>query len=370
MYLCEKSRNEKFRNMNNPFKFGSVVDEPYFTDRIKELAYLKHSMDSANHIVLISPRRFGKTSLVRKAVKEMNRPYIFINLQMAVSAESLASLLLKEIFKLHPFERIKHLMSHFRVVPTISTTPMTDSLDVTFQPSIDSTIVIEDAFALLEKVSSPDNRIITVFDEFQEIVGIEKGLDKRLRAIMQEQQNINYIFLGSQESMMTQIFERKKSPFYHFGMLMHLDKIPHEDFLKYITERLPENSNTNTSQIATQILDITQCHPYFTQQLASQVWEIISYSDINDNIVSEAVNQLTAIHDLDFERLWMNFNKTDKYTMLALAQQKQPYSTRTLPTSTVYSSIKRLMQTGYVIKTNEYEIEDPFFKNWIVRKQS
>lgn len=355
--------------MNNPFKFGSVVDEPYFTDRINELAYIKHSMNSTNHIVLISPRRFGKTSLVKKAIKEINRPSIFINLQMAVSVENLASLLLKEIFKLRPFEKVKHLMTHFRVIPTISTNPFSDAVDVSFQPSLDTTAILEDAFALLEKVSSPTNRIITVFDEFQEIMGIEKGLDKRLRAIMQEQQNINYIFLGSQESMMTQIFERKKSPFYHFGMLMHLDKIPYDDFMQYITQRLPLKDDTQAKDIAKDILNTTLCHPYFTQQLASQVWEILTYSDVKEDIVKEAVEQLTIIHDLDFERLWMNFNKTDKYILLNLAHKKQPSSTRSLPTSTIYSSVKRLMQMGYIIKTNEYEIEDPFFRNWLIKKQ-
>lgn len=355
--------------MNNPFKFGSVVDEPYFTDRINELAYIKHSMNSANHIVLISPRRFGKTSLVKKAIKEINRPSIFINLQMAVSVENLASLLLKEIFKLRPFEKVKHLMTHFRVIPTISTNPFSDAVDVSFQPSLDTTAILEDVFALLEKVSSPTKRIITVFNEFQEIMGIEKGLDKRLRAIMQEQQNINYIFLGSQESMMTQIFERKKSPFYHFGMLMHLDKIPYDDFMQYITQRLPLKDDTQAKDIAKDILNTTLCHPYFTQQLASQVWEILTYSDVKEDIVKEAVEQLTIIHDLDFERLWMNFNKTDKYILLNLAHKKQPSSTRSLPTSTIYSSVKRLMQMGYIIKTNEYEIEDPFFRNWLIKKQ-
>ena len=90
---------------------------------------------------------------------------------------------------------------------------------------------------------------------------------------------------------------------------------------------------------------------------------------MKENIVKEAVEQLTIIHDLDFERLWMNFNKTDKYIMLNLAHKKQPSSTRSLPTSTIYSSVKRLMQMGYIIKINEYEIEDPFFRNWLIKKQ-
>ncbi len=356
--------------MKNPFKFGTIVEDNFFTDRVKELAYIKHAMNSENHLILISPRRFGKSSLVKKAVKELGRPYISINLQMVVSTENLAITLLKEVFKLHPMEKIKHLMSHFRIIPSITTNPMTDAVDISFQPMIDTTVALEDALKLLEKVSSPENQMIVVLDEFQEIENIDKGLNKKLRAIMQEQRYINYIFLGSQESMMTQIFERKKSPFYHFGTLMHLDKIPENDFLEYISTRLPADSGANVTDIAKAIVDTTLCHPYYTQQLASQVWEILSYSYIRDNVVSEAISQITTVHDLDFERLWVNFNKTDKFLMLSIAKRQPVLSQHSIPTSTLYSGIKRLMQAGYVIKTKEYEVEDPFFRNWILRHEA
>ena len=77
---------------------------------------------------------------------------------------------------------------------------------------------------------------------------------------MQSQQNINYIFLGSQESMMEEIFERKKSPFYHFGKLMRLSKIPYDDFHDYIMLRLP----THREDVTADILQFTSCHPYYT----------------------------------------------------------------------------------------------------------
>ena len=70
-----------FANMNNPFKFGSVVDDDFFTDRINELSYIKGIMNSENHLILISPRRYGKSSLVLKCVKQISRPYIMLNLQ-------------------------------------------------------------------------------------------------------------------------------------------------------------------------------------------------------------------------------------------------------------------------------------------------
>ena len=355
--------------MKNPFKFGTIVENEYFTDRINELAAICQTMDSENHLILISPRRFGKSSLVHKAVKQIGRPYIFLNLQKVVSVSDFAAAILKEVFKLHPWERLKHQMQHFRVVPTISANPMTQGIDVAFQPMVDETVALEDALMLLESISTEKEKLIVIFDEFQEIIGLAKGIDKRLRAILQEQQHINYIFLGSQESMMTEIFERKKSPFYHFGKLMTLAKIPHEDFYAYLLDRLQPVAGEQTSSIAESILTTTQCHPYYTQQLASQVWDILVYQNDTSDVVNAAIEQLVTTHDLDYERLWLTFNRTDKRVFQSLCRHESPLENRQLPTSTLYSSIKKLMQQGYLIRTTAYEIEDPFFMRWIQLRQ-
>ena len=355
--------------MKNPFKFGTIVEDTFFTDRQKEQQYIQHLLDSENHLILISPRRFGKTSLIVKVAKQSDRPWLMLNLQKVVSISDLASQILKEIFKLYPWERMKHLMNHFRFVPTISANPVTNGVDVSFQPMTDTSVLLEDTMSLMEKVSSPDSQLIVILDEFQEIMQIGKGLDKQLRAIMQTQKNLNYIILGSQESMMEEIFERKKSPFYHFGTLMHLSKIPREDFHSYLQDRLDSVLPQQSSAVANDILDITNCHPYYTQQLASQVWELATYEGLNENIAEVAVSRLTDIHDLDFERLWISFNRMDKRIFQLLCKKQNPLQSKQLPTSTAYSSIKRLMKAGYVIKTDSYEVEDPFFKRWIATRQ-
>jgi hypothetical protein len=347
--------------MKNPFKYGTIVDNEFFTNRQQELQEIVRTMNSENHLVLISPRRFGKSSLVMKAMKQTGRPFLTVNLQQVISTQDLATKLLKETFKLYKWEHLKHLMRSFRIVPTISTNPMTDSIDVAFQPMTDSRVLLEDVLSLLSRVSTQERRLIVALDEFQEVTTLEKGLDKQLRAIMQLQQNLNYIFLGSQESMMEEIFERKKSPFYHFGKLMRLAKIPYSEFHDYIIQRLPSQREDVTADI----LQFTSCHPYYTQQLASQVWELMTYEHMEDNIVESAITRLTQAHDLDFERLWINFNRTDKRIMQTLSRGQSPLQSATLPTSTLFSSIKRLMKTGYVIRTDAYAIEDPFFKRWI-----
>ncbi len=355
--------------MKNPFKYGTIVDDDFFTDRVRELAFVKQAMNSDNHLVLISPRRFGKSSLILKALKEIGRPYLILNLQRVITVEDFASKLLREVFRLYPWEKVRHVMSHFRIVPTISTNPVTNGIDVSFQPTMDSSVMLEDAIMLLERVSNEDRRLIVVFDEFQEIMSIGKGLDKQLRAIMQEQKGLNYILLGSQESMMTEIFERKKSPFYHFGMLMRLDKIPYEDFFSYVEERLKPVTLDDCQAIVKEILAITLCHPYYTQQLASQVWELLYYEHIEDGVVEMAVERLVNIHDLDFERLWQNFNRTDKQILFSLSSGQAPLQNRQVATSTLFSSIKKLMKAGFVIRMDNYEIEDPFLKRWIKVKQ-
>ena len=153
--------------MMNPFKYGVLVDNEYFTDRSDELKEVAMSLNSANHLILISPRRFGKSSLVAKAVKATGRPSISLNMQNVLSVEDLASKLLRELFRLYPMERIKHLMTHFRIIPTVSTNPMTGMMDVSFQPVVNSIVLLEDAMALIEKVSNEGNKLVVVLDEFR-----------------------------------------------------------------------------------------------------------------------------------------------------------------------------------------------------------
>ena len=251
--------------MENPFRFGTVVDSPYFTDRVEELSRIAEILNSKNHLVVISPRRFGKTSLVRKAVEQSGRKFVFLNMQQVTSIEDLASLLLREILRQHPFERVKHLLKNFRVVPTVSTNPLNDSIEVSFQPAINNFVMLEDTLSLAE----------------------------------------------------------------------------------------------------------TACHPYYTQQLSSVVWDLLVYHKTPyDEVVRIAIDKLVRVHDLDFERLWLTFNKTDRKVLQILCKGLSPYELRDMPTSTSFSAIKRLTQDGYVIRTDRYLIEDPIFRHWIEERQT
>ncbi len=360
----------------NPFKFGSVVDEPYFTNRVEELKQIKSLLQSKNHLILISPRRYGKTSLMMKAVNQLDRPYVFLDLQLVTDISDFASQLLKRIYRIYPFERLKQLIKSFRIVPVLNVNPLTSEVDVSFQPAASALPVLEDVFNLIEKLGKNSKRPILILDEFQDINRIGNGLDRKLRAIIQHHKYINYTFLGSLESMMREIFEKKKSPFYHFGQLMYLKKIPYDDFYEYLKNGFSGRCS-HTGAISKNILDFTHSHPYYTQQLAFTIWDNCDNSLTTEENIEAAIHRLIQIHDMDYERLWQTQNQTDKKVLIGLSRHEQNILTETFArkygiraTSTVFSSLKRLMKHGYVIKNKTaYELDDPFFAEWIKRKR-
>lgn len=360
----------------NPFKFGSVVEGNYFTNRIDEIKKVESILRSRNHLIIISPRRFGKTSLISKVLKSIKRPAIFLDLQIVTNQEDMASQILKRLYRVYPFEKLKQMLRNFRIVPNISLNPVSNEVDIHFQPSSAGTMLIEDLFNLLERISIKKKELIVVLDEFQEIKNIGKDLDRRLRSIIQHHQNINYVFMGSQESIMKEMFEKKKSPFYHFGYLLRLDKIPEKEFTDFLSAGL-KMVTTEYSLISNAILNITASHPYYTQQLAFYVWELLNNLPQNQKPVEEAVSEIIRQHDMDYERLWNTLNRTDMKNLIGLSVSgisplSMEFSNKffTGASSTVFSSLKRLMMSGLVIKTSSgYEIDDPFFKRWIIQRR-
>ena len=361
----------------NPFKFGSIVKEPYFTDRIAEQANIERVLQSDTHLIIISPRRYGKTSLVKKVVCSLERPLIFLDLQLVTGVNDFATQILRRVYRIYPFERLKSLLSNFRINPTIHLNPQTNEVDVSFINTSNQLPLLEDVFNLLDKLGTEKKKPIMVLDEFQDINRIETNLGRQLRAIIQHHQNINYIFMGSIESMMREIFEKKKAPFYHFGQLMPLSKIPYSDFTDFIMDGFQE-TKTDLKYLASQILEITQCHPYYTQQLAYTLWNNWDEQLEIDDLIKTTIDYLVQIHDIDYQRLWQNLNQTDKKILVNIAKgqenllsqhiiQKMGFSA----TSTLFSGIKRLAEQGYILKErSNYELDDPFFKSWILKKRN
>jgi AAA+ ATPase superfamily predicted ATPase len=357
--------------MNNPFKYGTIVEGDFFTNRTEDLVKVIQVIRSSNHLILISPRRYGKTSLINKAVMSLNRPTIFMNLQLITSTSDFATELLRRVLSVYKMEKIKHFFKNFRFVPTISLNPISNMIDISFAPTSSAKPILDDVLTLIETLGKSGKKPIVIFDEFQEIRSIDKSLDKQLRSIIQHHQHINYVFMGSQESLMRDIFERIKSPFYHFGTLQTLGVIPYSDFDFFLKEGFSLFNKKPAISIAKNILAFTKQHPYYTQMLAFHYFNGLVRSKYFT--MQDAVSSIIREHDVDYERLWMNLNLKDRELILELIYLENKLKTtknNMIPTSTRYSAYKRLLINGYLIQTKEgYKIEDPFFATWIIDKR-
>lgn len=356
----------------NPFKFGTVVDGVHFTDREDELAEIGSYLKSENHLIIISPRRFGKTSLIKKILKESGRRFIYLDIQIVISEADFASQLLKRVYNIFPAQRIKGFIKSFRLIPSVIMNPVTGEIEISFNPRSRDLIPLEDVLNLIEKLGKPDEKIIVVFDEFQDIFRINSGLDRMLRSVIQNQRNINYVFMGSSESMIREIFEKKDSPFYRFGTLFTLGKIPEEKFRLFLEYNFT-GFVKEAGIISDAILRITRSHPYYTQQLAFMVWELLSRYGYSADIVETAADEIVTSHDNDFELLWNTLNRTDMVVLTGMsASDISPLSDEfsnlfgTGAASTVFSALQRLVKKGMIIKEGSaYFIDDPFFRRWI-----
>jgi uncharacterized protein len=361
----------------NPFKFGSVVDGSFFTDREEELEKIKSYIKGENHLILISPRRFGKTSLIRKVVNESDRKYLFLDVQIVLSVEDFASQLLKRVYRIYPVEKLKSFIKSFRIIPSVNINPVTGEPEISFSPGTRDLTPLEDVLNMIEKLgASGKKKLIVVLDEFQDIFRIDKGLDRFIRSVIQNHKHINYIFMGSSESMIREIFENRSSPFYRFGTLMTLGKIERGKFIVFLEEKFYDISDKN-KELALEILDITDSHPFYTQQLAFTVWEKLLRSGFSPGIVNSASDEIVQSHDNDYERLWNSFNRTDMTVLNGMsASDVSPLSDEfsrlygTGAASTVQSTLQRLTAKGILLREPAgYRIDDPFFKRWIVMRR-
>ena len=377
-FTCDKYRYEIYRKKMkaNPFKFGTVVDGSYFTDREDELVKITSFIRGENHLILISPRRFGKTSLIRKIVNESGRHHVYLDLQLVISADDFASQLLKRIYRLFPVQKLKGYIKSFRLIPSIIMNPVTGETEISFKPGSKDLNPLEDVLNLIDKLGSDEKKIIVVLDEFQDIFRIQTGLDRLLRSVMQNHKNTNYIFLGSSESMIRDIFEKKNSSFYRFGSLMTLPKISTQKFALFLEEKF--KIITDQIRVLSEgILNITDSHPYYTQQLAFTVWELLVRSEYSPGIVENAANDIVQSHDNDYERLWNSLNRTDMTILTGMADNSiSPLSDEfsrlygTGAVSTVFSTLQRLTRKGIIIKESTgYIMDDPFFKRWIIMRR-
>ncbi len=373
--------------MVRPFNYGKLAEENYFTNRIKEAQWLQTQVKAGINCMLISPRRWGKSSLILHVSEQLMRTnkkiiFCFVDLYNVRSEKEFLELYSASVLKATSntfHDAVRSVKSIFKqLVPTIAVSPdPAAEFEVSFnwkdlKKNMSEVLDLPDKIALQKNI-----QVVVCVDEFQNISFLEDGIafQKKLRAHWQKHQKANYILYGSRRHLMMDFFTKSSMPFYRFGEILFLEKIAESHWVPYITGRFKATGKNISVTLAAGIAQIMENHPYYVQQLSQVVWQQSSKTATAENLaaaVDELLDQYTILYQKEVDMLTnfqLNFLKAlcNKETAFTSTRVLQEYELGTSPNIT---RIKASLQNHEIIDVlgKQITFNDPLFEIWLKRR--
>ena len=380
------SENIEYMAIENPFIFGKAAEGTYFTDRIEDAKRLHANLTHGINTIIISPRRWGKTSLVKKVIADISRPDIkpvFIDIFQCKSEyefyHAFASAVIKQTSsRLDEWvETAKNFLSNISPKFSFGSDPMNDfSLSFEWNPKDDTET---DILQLPEKIAQKkDVHLVICLVEFQQIADFDdtQKFQKKLRSVWQHQQNVTYCMFGSKKHLMENIFNDKANPFYKFGDMMFLKKIPTEEWVPFICAKFQETGKKISPELASKICEATENLSSYVQHLAWVVWyktdKVVTNKD-----VTAAIDDLLEQNKVFFQReveqlseLQLNFLRALANGVTTGFSRKDVIKKYRLESSANVQSVKKALLKKDLINVDGQEISfnDSLFKQWLKRQ--
>lgn len=371
---------------NRPFIFGVATSDPNFTDREQETARLLSNFQQGINTILISPRRWGKTSLVRRAchlAQSDNLKIVYLDIFSCRSDrefyDAFAAAVLKQTSSKWEewMENARLFLSRISPKISLGPDPMSDfSISLDINPKSDD---IDEILQLPEKIAIKKKcHIVVCLDEFQQIAEFKesKAFQKRLRSVWQLQKSVSYCLFGSKKHLMNELFEKKSLPFYKFGDAIYLTKIPASNWIEYICGRFEATGKKISEDLAAKICSTVDNHSSYVQQLAWLVWirtkEKATTQDFED-AVQDIIDQNTPLFEKQTESLTsyqMNFLRAILDGVHQEFTTKETLQKYQLGSSANVSIIKRALLKKELIEIDRHQIDipDPVMKEWMKRE--
>jgi AAA+ ATPase superfamily predicted ATPase len=374
----------------NPFRYGDVATGESFTDRRAELNELETDIRNGQNVVVISPRRYGKTSLAFRAIESLRRDgtlIAYLDLFRAPTKDRLADHLADALYSglVAPLERVwdraVDVFQKLSVRPKITVNPdgMPSFEFTAGERSRDIDRTIEDLLTLPVQIARQrKRRVALVLDEFQEIVALDPRLPGLIRAVFQVQPEVAHIFLGSKRHLMERVFTHENEPLYKLAKPLILRPINPSDFSVFICEKFSGTGQSITDDALDRLLTITGGRPHDTQELSYFTWSLAQAerTSATPALVDRALAQVLEAEDARFTTLWEQLSAHQRLLLTALIDSGESvYSEayrrqhRLGPASSVQKSLDRLIERELVESSppGAYRLSDPFLQAWIVR---
>jgi hypothetical protein len=379
--------------MQNPFVYGEVVPVAAFVDRETELERLVEDLSAGQKVFLISPRRYGKSSLVRQALTATARRGA-LTVEVTVSSySSYLSFLEGYARALASVETRWERARNWLTSVITSTRPevrydagLTGSnrMTVAFpmvQSERDVNRLANEVFALPGQLATERKRTVVVaLDEFQAIDAFNGGsVEHALRAAAQHQRHVGYVFAGSEPSLMEKMIGPKR-PFYKAGPVMRLDKIPADVFAVFIEARFGKSGMRAEEGLGAAIVDLAGNLPYDVQRLAHETWDDIRNAGGRRATLENlhaTLARLLAEQETIFEAIWQRLTLAQRGVLRAVVLQdgRELLSADTRSRhrlggpSSVQTSLTALVKQDLLLReANRYVVVDSLLREWVARK--
>jgi uncharacterized protein len=287
--------------IKNPFKFGEIVGEGSFCNRSKEIARLKQAFTDGQNVVLISPRRWGKSSLVNESIARYKGKLLVASIDCfgITSSEQFLEVYLKSVLKSESkLTNIAKTAKEFlkNIAPYISFS-VGESEEIKIGLSLP-----KGKFDTAEILNLPQRMadvrgipFVICVDEFQKIQEWHEGgkFLEKLRSVWQKHQGVSYCLYGSKRHLMSGIFNDSSKPFFRFGDTLFLEKITTDHWVKFIVDLFSSSGKKIASERAFQLVEMVKAHSYYVQYLCRICWNNAE-REITEIIIKESFEQLLA----------------------------------------------------------------------------
>jgi hypothetical protein len=379
--------------VQNPFVYGEVVPREAFADRAVELDRLIEDLGAGQKVFLISPRRYGKSSLVRQALAALGRRGA-LTAEITVSSYSSYLAFLEGYARAlagleSKWERARSWLGDVitSTRPELRYDPKETGLgrfSVAF-PAVhtarDVARLANEVFELPGRLAKERKRAVVVaLDEFQAVDAFNGGsVEHALRAAAQHQREVGYVFAGSEPSLMEKMIGPRR-PFYKAGPVMRLEKIPADEFAEWIDARFTKSGLKADEGLGSAIVDLAGNLPYDVQRLAHETWDDARAAGVRRvtlDHLHETLGRLLAEQDTMFEAIWQRLTLAQRGALRAVVLQggRELMASDTRArhrlggASSVQTSLSALVKQDLVMREgSRYHVIDSLLREWVARK--
>lgn len=367
----------------SPFAFGHIVNLQAFTNREEDLEKLKKNLLSGINTIIISPRRWGKSSLVEKATAQIsteNSEFMVVKMDLfsVNSEEEFLENFSKEIIKTSStkleewIENSKKLFQY--LVPRFKFKIQPDSdFSLSFdwkeaEKHKDEILNLPETLAIIK-----NKKVLVCIDEFQNLAQFQnfENIEKNMRSVWQKQKNVVYCLYGSKRHMMQDIFANTSKPFYKFGDLFWLQKIKTEKWISFIKEGFHKTKRSIDDDFAKKIPELMKNHSWYVQQFSFYIWSETN-KEVTQNIFQNALQRLVEGNEPLFKNIAESLSVGQINLLKAILSGATQISAKKtleeyhLGTSANVNKNKQALINKDILDQTEngFELLDPVFELW------